>query len=195
LSNCHKIANRQKKTFLSVRFLIFQRAKKALSKTTFNRYKTTRATRSKQYVQYTTAGWREIIEDDDYNDFGSDAGSSSSNTNNGHPARTTNNNQAGARQNFLDIGCGAGRLALSIFRKKTLKRNGIDISPGAIEVLQSRERFEKKAIVRPISEIDRFAPNSFKRLNARQQAFGLFGSSKMQKRFSKDERNLHKTRR
>ena len=75
---------------------------------------------------------------------------------------------------ILDIGCGAGRHSLYL-QNKGCDVTGIDNSPGAIEVC--RLRGLKKALVRPISEIDEFPPNSFDTIIMMGNNFGLFGSA------------------
>lgn len=76
-----------------------------------------------------------------------------------------------ARGRVLDIGCGAGRHALYL-QEKGLPVTGIDNSPGAIRVC--RLRGLKRAIVRPIQEIDKFAKNSFDTILMMGNNFGLF---------------------
>lgn len=75
----------------------------------------------------------------------------------------------------LDIGCGAGRHSLYL-QQKGLDVTGIDISPGAVEV--SKLRGLKKALVRPITEVDKFRPGSFDTIIMLGNNFGLFGSAK-----------------
>lgn len=78
-----------------------------------------------------------------------------------------------ARGRVLDIGCGAGRHAL-YFQSKGFDVTGIDLSPGAVRV--SKLRGVKKALVRSINDVDRFAPNSFDTVIMLGNNFGLFGS-------------------
>src|SRR5438128_12672805 len=63
-----------------------------------------------------------------------------------------------AKGKVLDIGCGAGRHSLYL-QEKGFDVTGIDNSPGAIKVCKLRGL--KKAFVRPISEVNKFAPGSF----------------------------------
>jgi SAM-dependent methyltransferase len=77
-----------------------------------------------------------------------------------------------ARGKILDIGCGAGRHALHL-QEKGFDVTGIDNSPGAIKVC--RRRGLKRAIVRPIEKIDRFAKESFDTVLMMGNNFGLFG--------------------
>ncbi len=79
-----------------------------------------------------------------------------------------------AKGRVLDIGCGAGRHALYL-QKKGLDVTGIDSSRGAIKVCKLRGL--KKALVRPISEIDKFKPASFDTVLMLGNNFGLFGSA------------------
>src|SRR5215207_7735118 len=51
---------------------------------------------------------------------------------------------------------------------------GIDLSPGAVRVC--RMRGLKKVLVRPIEEVDKFAPGSFDTVLMLGNNFGLFGS-------------------
>lgn len=73
----------------------------------------------------------------------------------------------------LDIGCGAGRHSLYL-QEKGFDVTGIDNSPGAIRVCKMRGL--KKAIVRPIEQIDKFRQNSFETILMLGNNFGLFGS-------------------
>lgn len=79
---------------------------------------------------------------------------------------------ASAVGRVLDIGCGAGRHSLYL-QRKGFDVTAIDNSPGAIEVC--RLRGLKKAIVRPIADVDEFAPDSFDTLLMLGNNFGLFG--------------------
>jgi SAM-dependent methyltransferase len=81
---------------------------------------------------------------------------------------------ARARGKILDIGCGAGRHALYL-QEKGFDVTGIDNSPGAIKVC--RLRGLKKALVRPIREIDKFRKNSFDTILMMGNNFGLFGDA------------------
>jgi SAM-dependent methyltransferase len=80
-----------------------------------------------------------------------------------------------ANDKVLDIGCGAGRHSLYL-QEKGFDVTGIDNSPGAIKVCKLRGL--KKAFVRPISEVNKFAPASFDTILMLGNNFGLFGSFK-----------------
>lgn len=80
-----------------------------------------------------------------------------------------------ARGKILDIGCGAGRHSLYL-QNKGFDVTGIDNSPGAIKVCKLRSL--KKAVVRPIEEIDKFPKDSFETIIMLGNNFGLFGSRK-----------------
>jgi SAM-dependent methyltransferase len=80
-----------------------------------------------------------------------------------------------ARGRVLDIGCGAGRHSLYL-QQKGFDVTGIDNSPGAVKVC--RLRGLKKALVRPIEEVDKFAAGSFDTVLMMGNNFGLFGSRK-----------------
>jgi SAM-dependent methyltransferase len=80
---------------------------------------------------------------------------------------------AKARGKVLDIGCGAGRHSLYL-QENGFDVTGIDNSPGAIKVCKLRGL--KKALVRPVSEIDKFRTNSFETILMFGNNFGLFGS-------------------
>ena len=82
---------------------------------------------------------------------------------------------AKARGRILDIGCGAGRHSLYL-QEKGFDVTGIDNSPGAIKVCKLRGL--KKALVRPIDEIDKFRAGSFDTILMFGGNFGLFGSRK-----------------
>jgi SAM-dependent methyltransferase len=113
----------------------------------------------------------EIIErDDNYIDFGSDAGLYFTEYEQWSPLEK----QAVrlARGKILDIGCGAGRHSLYL-QEKGFDVTGIDNSPGAIKVCKLRGL--KKALVRPIFEIDKFKPHSFDTILMLGNNFGLFG--------------------
>lgn len=77
-----------------------------------------------------------------------------------------------ARGKILDIGCGAGRHSLYL-QERGCDVTGIDNSPGAIKVCKLRGL--KKALVRPIDEIDKFKPGSFETILMLGNNFGLFG--------------------
>ncbi len=87
-----------------------------------------------------------------------------------------------AQGRVLDIGCGAGRHALYL-QEKGMDVTGIDSSPGAIKVC--RLRGVKKALVRPISDVDKFKPGSFDTVLMLGNNFGLFGSAAKAKRLLK----------
>ena len=115
----------------------------------------------------------EIIErDDNYIDTGSDPGAYFAEYEQWSPLERQV--IALARGRILDIGCGAGRVALYL-QKQGFDATGIDISPGAIEVC--RKRGLEKALVCPISEVDRFAPDSFDTILMLGNNFGLFGDA------------------
>ena len=80
-----------------------------------------------------------------------------------------------AQGRVLDIGCGAGRHSLYL-QQKGFEVTGIDNSPGAIKVC--RLRGLKKAVVRPLNEVDKFKPGSFDTILMFGNNFGLFGSFK-----------------
>jgi 2-polyprenyl-3-methyl-5-hydroxy-6-metoxy-1,4-benzoquinol methylase len=73
----------------------------------------------------------------------------------------------------LDVGCGAGRHALYL-QEKGFDVTGIDNSPGAIQVCKLRGL--KQAIVRSISDVHKFKPDSFDTIIMMGNNFGLFGS-------------------
>jgi len=113
----------------------------------------------------------EIIErDDNYIDTGSDAGMYFSEYEQWSPAERRA--VAFAEGRVLDIGCGAGRHSLYL-RQKGFDVTAIDNSPGAVEVC--RLRGLENAIVRPIADVDEFAPNSFDTILMLGNNFGLFG--------------------
>jgi len=87
-----------------------------------------------------------------------------------------------AKGRVLDIGCGAGRHSLYL-QEKGLDVTGIDNSPGAIKVC--RLRGLRKALVRSISETDKFKPGSFDTVLMLGNNFGLFGSAAGVKRILK----------
>ncbi|MEJ7698093.1 MAG: class I SAM-dependent methyltransferase [Pyrinomonadaceae bacterium] len=114
----------------------------------------------------------EIIErDDNYIDTGSDAGLYFTEYEQWSPLERRVIEFAIGR--ILDVGCGAGRHALYL-QQKSFDVTGIDNSSGAIKVCKLRGL--KKALVRPISEIDKFKPNSFDTIQMFGNNFGLFGS-------------------
>ena len=78
-----------------------------------------------------------------------------------------------AKGRILDIGCGAGRHALYL-QEKGFDVTGIDNSPGAIKVCKLRGL--KKALVRPIEDVDKFKATSFDTIQMFGNNFGLFGN-------------------
>ena len=82
------------------------------------------------------------------------------------------------RGRVLDVGCGAGRHALHL-QGKGFDVTGIDNSPGAIKVCKLRGL--KKARVRPIDEIDKFARASFDTVLMMGNNFGLLSNQKKAK--------------
>lgn len=80
-----------------------------------------------------------------------------------------------AKGRVLDVGCGAGRVALYL-QNKGLDATGIDNSPLAIKVCKLRGL--RKAKVMSIDEINKFKPNSFDSVAMYGNNFGLFGSCK-----------------
>jgi SAM-dependent methyltransferase len=114
----------------------------------------------------------EIIErDDNYIDTGSDAGLYFTEYAEWSPLERRAIEFAAGR--ILDIGCGAGRHALYL-QEKGFDVTGIDNSPGAIKVCKLRGL--KKALVRPINEVNKFKANSFDTIQMFGNNFGLFGS-------------------
>ena len=81
---------------------------------------------------------------------------------------------ARARGRVLDIGCGAGRHSLYL-QSKGFDVSAIDASPGAIKVCKLRGL--KKALVRSISEIDKFPKSAFDTILMLGNNFGLFGDA------------------
>jgi SAM-dependent methyltransferase len=119
------------------------------------------------------AATTEIIErEDDYIDFGSAAGSYFTEYEQWSPLEKQVINRASGKT--LDIGCGAARHSLYL-QQKGFDVTGIDNSPGAIKV--SKLRGLKKALVRPIADIDRFKPKSFDTILMLGNNFGLFGDA------------------
>jgi SAM-dependent methyltransferase len=78
-----------------------------------------------------------------------------------------------ARGRVLDVGCGAGRVALYLQDQKKLDVLGIDLSPLAVKVCKLRGL--KKARLLAFENID-FKPGSFDSIVMFGNNFGLFGS-------------------
>jgi len=124
---------------------------------------------AQHHSQQTTV---EIIErDDNYIDTGSDPGLYFSEYRQWSPLEKRAINLVKGR--VLDVGCGAGRHALYL-QEKNFDVTGIDNSPGAIRVCKLRGL--KRAIVRPINDVDKFKPASFDTIIMMGNNFGLFGS-------------------
>jgi SAM-dependent methyltransferase len=87
-----------------------------------------------------------------------------------------------ARGRVLDIGCGAGRHALYL-QQQGRDVTGIDASAGAIKVCKARGL--RKALTRPIADIDKFGRASFDSVVMLGNNFGLFGSRLNTKRLLK----------
>jgi len=83
-----------------------------------------------------------------------------------------------AKGRVLDVGTGAGRVALYL-QKKGLRVTAIDNSPLAIKVCKRRGL--KNARVLPIEKIGVFAPNTFDSVVMYGNNFGLFGNPKKAK--------------
>jgi SAM-dependent methyltransferase len=114
----------------------------------------------------------EIIErDDDFIDTGSEPGLYFLEYDDWSPLEKQAVEFAEGR--ILDVGCGAGRHSLYL-QQKGFDVTGIDNSPGAIEVCKLRGL--KKAIVRPVTQVAKFKPNSFDTIIMLGNNFGLFGS-------------------
>jgi len=114
----------------------------------------------------------EIIErDDNYIDTGSDDGLYFTEYAQWSPLERRAIEFATGR--ILDIGCGAGRHALYL-QQKGFDVTGIDNSPGAIKVCKLRGL--KKALVRPIEDVDKFKATSFDTIQMFGNNFGLFGN-------------------
>jgi SAM-dependent methyltransferase len=78
-----------------------------------------------------------------------------------------------AHGRVLDVGAGAGRVALHLQRRR-LTVTAIDNSPLALEVC--RARGVKRTLLCPIEAISRFRPDSFDTIVLFGNNFGLFGS-------------------
>jgi SAM-dependent methyltransferase len=116
----------------------------------------------------------EIIErDDHFIDTGSEAGMYFSDYKQWSPLERRAIKLVKGR--ILDIGCGAGRHSLYL-QQEGFDVTGIDISPGAVKVCKLRGL--EKAFVRPITEVDKFRPDSFDTVLMLGNNFGLFGSAK-----------------
>jgi len=83
------------------------------------------------------------------------------------------------RGKVLDIGCGAGRHSIYL-QEKGFDVTGIDASPGAVRVCKSRGL--KKALVRPIAEVDKFRSRAFDTVLMLGNNFGLLGNLRGGKR-------------
>jgi SAM-dependent methyltransferase len=119
----------------------------------------------------------EIIERDDrFVDTGSEAGLYFRNYQQWSPLERRAIKLAKGR--VLDIGCGAGRHSLFL-QQKGFDVTGIDSSPGAVKVCKLRGL--KKTLVRPITDVDKFRPNSFDTILMLGNNFGLFGSARQAK--------------
>jgi SAM-dependent methyltransferase len=92
-----------------------------------------------------------------------------------------------ARGRVLDIGCGAGRHGLYL-QQQGCDVTGIDVSPGAIKVCKARGL--KKALTRPVSDIDKFAPAAFDTVIMLGNNFGLFGNALHARRLLKKLRRI-----
>jgi len=84
-----------------------------------------------------------------------------------------------AKGRVLDVGCGAGRVALYLQDRKGLDVLGLDISPLAVKV--ARLRGVKKTVVLPFERID-FPRGSFDTIVMYGNNFGLFGSKSRARR-------------
>ncbi len=116
----------------------------------------------------------EIIERDDrFIDTGSEAGLYFRDYKHWSPLERRAIKQA--KGGILDIGCGAGRHSLYL-QQRGFDVTGIDVSPGAVRVCKLRGL--KKAIVRGITEVDKFKPDSFDTILMLGNNFGLFGSAR-----------------
>lgn len=91
-----------------------------------------------------------------------------------------------AKGRVLDVGCGAGRVALHL-EGKGIEVVSIDNSPLAIQVC--KKRGVKKAKVLPIEKINTFQPGYFGSIIMFGNGFGLFGSYTKARRLLKQ---MHK---
>jgi len=89
---------------------------------------------------------------------------------------------AQAKGRVLDIGCGAGRHSLYL-QERGLDVTAIDASRGAIDV--AKQRGVRKALVRPIEEIDKFADRTFDSVIMMGNNFGLLASLRKARRLLK----------
>jgi SAM-dependent methyltransferase len=80
-----------------------------------------------------------------------------------------------AHGRVLDIGCGAGRHSLYL-QSQGLDVTAIDLSPGAVQVCKLRG--VKKALVRSVTQLDKFKSDSFDTIVMFGNNFGLFASAK-----------------
>jgi SAM-dependent methyltransferase len=85
------------------------------------------------------------------------------------------------RGRVLDVGCGAGRMALYL-QSKGFNVTGIDISPLAVKIC--RLRGVRKAKLKPIEKVD-FRPNAFDTIIMMGNNFGLFGNFNKARRLLK----------
>lgn len=92
-----------------------------------------------------------------------------------------------AKGRVLDIGCGAGRHALYLQKKKR-DVLGIDISPLSVKLCLARGL--KKALIMPISDIGKFEPESFDSILMMGQNWGLMGSASKAKEYLKKMHNI-----
>ncbi len=88
-----------------------------------------------------------------------------------------------ARGRVLDIGSGAGRVELYL-QSIGIDVTGIDVSPLALKVC--RLRGAKRVMRRSITEVGKFAPDSFDAVVMFGNNFGLFGSPRLAKKLLKD---------
>lgn len=115
----------------------------------------------------------ELIErEDNYIDTGSEAGYYFSEYEQWSPIEQQAIERAVGR--VLDVGCGAGRHSLYL-QQKGFNVTAIDNSQGAIEVCRARGL--KNAIVKQITDVDEFEPNSFDTILMLGNNFGLFGDA------------------
>ena len=80
-----------------------------------------------------------------------------------------------AHGRVLDVGCGAGRHSLYL-QSQGLDVTAIDLSPGAVKVCKLRG--VRKALVRSVTQLDKFKPYSFDTILMFGNNFGLFASAR-----------------